>query len=1769
MNPTQSTPARSARGIKKSELIALSSLALAVACALPGRAEALVYSVTDQASLVAALNQINATSDANATIQLDNSFALTTTGSLPSPTVPVTLDTQGFTLTGYGQGTGNGVVFPGTGATLTIVGSLNGGNGNAVAGATSAGGYGLQVTAATASVVNNGTITGGNGGGAAGAGGLGVAQGPGTFVNGATGIITGGISAGATTGGAGVSLLLGGKFTNYGTISGGASQTGAVGTGMTIGSGGTLNNYGTINGGVSTSLSGAVTIVNSGTITGKSGTAALTFNNTGGTTVVNSGTIQGGGAAAITTAASRTLNLELQYGSNIVGDVIAGTSGTQTLTLGGTTDAAFDLSLVGSFNQYQNFNTFQKTGTSTWSLYNDGLTTTPWIIQAGTLQVGNGGTTGSFIGTVTDNANLAFNRSDSFTFVNLINGTGTVTQVGTGTTVLTGTNTYSGGTVIDAGTLAVGSNLNLGDAAGSITFNGGTLNTTGDITTARTVILNGTGTLQTDTTTTLELTGLVSGAGGLVKTSGGTLVLSGDDTYTGGTTINTGTLQIGNGGTTGSIVGNVTNNWALVFNRSNVLTYAGAISGSGSVAQSGTGTTVLTGTNTYTGGTSIDAGTLQIGNGGTSGSIVGDVTDNGALAFNRSDAATFSGVVSGTGSLAQNGTGTTVLTGTNTYTGGTTINAGTLQLGNGGITGSIDGNVTDNGTLALNRSDVVTFANVVSGSGTLAQNGSGTTVLTGTNTYTGGTTINAGALQIGNGGTSGSIVGNVTNNAALAFNRSDVITFAGVVSGTGSLAQNGTGTTVLTGTNTYTGGTTINSGTLQVGNGGTSGSIVGDVTNNAAIVFDRSDALVYGGAISGTGTLSQNGTGITALTGNSTYTGGTTINAGTLQIGNGGSTGSIATDVTNNGTLAFNRSDAYTFGNVISGSGSVSQSGAGTTTLTGINTYTGGTTINAGTLSVGSDANLGAAAGGITFNGGTLNTTANITSARGVSLNGNGTLQTDTATTLNLTGMVSGNGGLVKSGAGTLLLSGTNTYTGGTAINAGTLQLGNGGTTGSIVGNVVNNAALVFDRSDAVTFGGVVSGTGSLAQNGTGTTVLTGANTYTGGTTISAGTLQLGNGGTNGSIVGDVTDNAALVSNRSDAFVLAGVISGTGSLLQAGSGTTVLAGNNTYTGGTTISGGTLQLGNGGTSGSVVGGIANSGTLVFDRSDMVDFTNAITGNGSVVQAGTGNTVFNTAQTYTGGTTINAGTLSVNGSITSAVQVNAAGTLGGTGTIFGNVTNAGTVAPGNSIGTLTVAGNYIGQGGTLAIQAVLGEDTSSTDRLVVTGNTSGNTNVKVTNIAGAGAPTVEGIRIINVQGASNGSFSLLGDYVYQGQQAVVAGAYAYRLYQGGVSTPTDGNWYLRSESTATTTPPVTTPPVTTPPVTTPPVTTPPVTTPTDPTTPPVTTPPATTNPAPLYAPTVPLYEAYAGVLQRLNQIGTLQQREGNPDFNGASTADPHSGAAWVRVYTDHADLSPETSTTGTSYGVTTQKVQVGVDGMLHEGSSGVLVAGLTAQSGQATSNVASSFGEGRIKTDGYGVGATLTWYGASGFYVDGVAQWNRYRSDIDSYTLARQVANNNHASGVDLSAEAGQKFALNDEWSLIPQGQLTYSSVRFDGFTDAYGAAVSRQDGDSLTARAGLAVDHESSWHGDAGMNRAHVYGIANLYYDFMDGTKTDVSGLTLNSKNAPLWGGLGIGGSLAWKDGRYRLFGEALAQTSVQHFGDSSSYSLRVGFNMRW
>jgi outer membrane autotransporter protein len=1195
--------------------------------------------------------------------------------------------------------------------------------------------------------------------------------------------------------------------------------------------------------------------------------------------------------------------------------------------------------------------------------------------------------------------------------------------------------------------------INIGAAALAAAAAPGTLTLTGP---SPSLTLGATGGLVFNHTNTAGyvFTPGITGAGKL-STYNGTTILTANNNYTGGTTIAGGTLQLGNGGTSGAIVGNVANNGTLNFNRTDSVTFAGLISGSGVVNQNGTGATILTANNTYTGGTAITAGTLQLGNGGTTGAIVGNVANDGALVFNRSNTLALAGQISGSGSVSQIGTGTTVLTGDNTYTGGTTISAGTLQLGNGGGSGAILGNVTNNGALAFNRSDTVAFPGLISGSGAVNQIGAGTTILTADNTYTGGTTISAGTLQLGNGGTSGAILGNVVDNGALAFNRSDVQTFAGQISGSGVVNQIGTGTTILTANNTYTGGTAISAGTLQLGNGGTTGAILGDVANNGALTFNRSDVQTFVGQISGGGVVNQIGTGTTILTADNTYTGGTTISAGALQLGNGGTTGSILGNVVDNGVLAFNRSDTMTLAGQISGSGVVNQIGTGTTVLTGNNSYTGGTTIAAGTLQLGSGGASGAIVGNV----------AN-----------NGVLAFNRSDTFALPGQISGSGAVNQMGAGVTILAADNTYTGGTTVSAGTLQLGNGGTSGAILGDVANNGTLTFNRSDFQTFPGQISGSGMVNQIGAGTTILTADNTYTGGTTISAGTLQLGNGGFTGAILGDVENNGALTFNRSDVQTFAGQITGSGAVNQIGAGTTILTANNTYTGGTTISAGTLQLGDGGATGGIVGNVANNGALSFNRSDAVTFAGLISGSGTVNQNGSGATILTAQNTYGGPTNVNSGVLRAGAASTlspnSAVNMAAAGTLdlnGYSQTVAG-VTNAGLINMGTATtpGTTLTTPNYVGQGGRIAMNTLLGGDGSPSDRLVINGGTaSGSSSLIVTNAGGAGAVTT-GNGILLVDAVNGGTTAASAFTLGNAGGYVAAGPYAYTLQRSSVDGSGLQNWYLRSTvdcAAAPSNPACKDPEPPVPP--NPPV--PPV-----PPNPPTPVPPAPPN----YRPEVSTAVATPELALRYGStfLDSLHERIGEARYALPSTPAGSNSLVWGRVIGVTGERNGSNSgilgSRGPDYDYKIYGLQSGVDLYRRANANGSMDhAGAYVAFGRATADVDHLDGRsaGQAAMNGVTLGGYWTHIGKEGWYVDAVIQGTRY--DVDNGRSPAGYNLDTRGFGFATSLEGGYPFRLNDEWVIEPQAQLVFQNVNLNDAND--GAAKIRfNDVDSLRGRLGV-------------------------------------------------------------------------------------------------
>lgn len=543
---------------------------------------------------------------------------------------------------------------------------------------------------------------------------------------------------------------------------------------------------------------------------------------------------------------------------------------------------------------------------------------------------------------------------------NIAGGTG-LTKSGSGTLTLSGgANTYTGITTLNGGTASVGALANGGSlsdigsastAAGNIVLNGGTLRYTGSgvgINRLFSVGPNG-GTIDSEGTAalafnntgalgmsgegprTLTLTGpnnfgdtiasaVVNHPAGtsLTKDGVGTWTLTGTNTYGGTTTIANGVLQIGAGGNSGSLgSGIVTNNGALVFNRTGTLLVSGPVRGTGSVINDGTGTVILANDNTYSGGTTINAGTLQVGNGGSNGSLksTAPIVNNSLLVFNTSGAFTYgpgaSGIISGIGNVIVQGGGFIKAIGNNTYLGWTRIDANTTFQpieGQDGTTYSFV--ITNNGTLRLVTQNIFTYPGPIVGTGRVqiganAVIGSVTT-LTGTNTYTGGTFIGGNELVLGDGSTprSGEIAGNVqfVNNFTLGqdaprkltFNRPDNFTFSGTITtnftspqaNLGIVHQNGTGTLTLTGNNTYGGGTIVNSGSLVIGNGGSGGSVgSGPVTLNSGnpLVINRSGSLTIPGAITGSDGVTLIGPGTVSLTSaNNTYFGATTVSNGTL-----------------------------------------------------------------------------------------------------------------------------------------------------------------------------------------------------------------------------------------------------------------------------------------------------------------------------------------------------------------------------------------------------------------------------------------------------------------------------------------------------------------------------------------------------------------------------------------------------------------------------------------------------------------------------------------------------------------------------------------------------------------------------------------------------------------------------------------------------------------------------------------------------------------------
>jgi fibronectin-binding autotransporter adhesin len=768
------------------------------------------------------------------------------------------------------------------------------------------------------------------------------------------------------------------------------------------------------------------------------------------------------------------------------------------------------------------------------------------------------------------------------------------------------------------------------------------------------------------------------GTGGLqlFKSDAGTWTLSGANTYTGPTTIQNGILRI-----TGSYSGG------------GAVTFSGSTAGTLLIQTTGTATFGNIGLNQANSSVNVTSGTLIAGSISENAASASRHVDlNGGILDLTADYGAIPGVLNlNGGTLANDKTGSATLTIDSWLTNVATTHNINVQAG-GGTFDTTLGNIT---SLAPLNGTTGGTVNVIGGN--TFKSGSSTAANTFVMSVGGTSTWDYNGLASTVGGLTGS--GNVTNSGtAVALTdgiASGTQTFSGSIGGGGNVSfiKSGAGTQVLSGSNSFTGTTAVNAGALIV-TGSTTGSTV--TVNSTGVLAGNGNGTTTG--LLGNVVLAS---GSTLMPGTANADGSIgTMTMASLDATNGGtgSTGAVrfdlvspgASDLINvSGTATFSASNTFTLlGTPIAGTYTLVSAGtlAGTqptlsfptgtrSTFTphygdvtsGANAFTIVVTGNADSLFwTGASTAVWNLVGDTNWTDGTnpqqfynLDSVMFTNGAAHESITLNSTVQPSSVTvnndsidpySISGTGSITGTGTtLTKQGTGTLVLATSNSYGGTTTISGGVLQVGNGGAVGSLGAGVItlsNNATLAFNLSGSTTLSTAVNGSGLLHQMGPGMLIITSSNNYSGNTTIDSGaTLQLGNGGATGNlgITSDITDNGTLIFNRNNASTISAPISGNGSL-QVTAGTLSLGANNSYMGTTTIANGaTLQVGSGGTTGSVgAGALTNNGTLAFNRSDTVSVP-ALGGSGGIQQNGTGTLALSAAGSYMGATTINSGTL----------------------------------------------------------------------------------------------------------------------------------------------------------------------------------------------------------------------------------------------------------------------------------------------------------------------------------------------------------------------------------------------------------------------------------------------------------------------------------------------------------------------------------------------
>ncbi len=1022
----------------------------------------------------------------------------------------------------------------------------------------------------------------------------------------------------------------------------------------------------------------------------------------------SSATIAGAGSVLLATSQSwannnSSLGLTIDAG-------VAATSGLATLTLNGTGASGVTLGGALSDGGDQLALVFNQAGTTQLNAANTftgGVT-----ISSGTVQLGNAGALnastpnsvifGSGSGAIGDlqlnghnvvvsglntdgtvlaiveNANLTagtltVNNSVAGTYSGVLQdgmggGSLALTKAASGLLALTGVNTYSGGTYLNGGVLNFGPNAL---PVTNINFSGGTLQWAAGNTQD---VSAGIAPLATSQVANIDTNGNavnfasnLSGSGALMKLGAGTLTLSGSNSFGGGTTVNSGVLQLGSaaGLPTGSAVA-LNANGALDLNTISLI--VSSLSGSGTVdTVAGCNPTLTVGSNNAT---CTFAGTIQ--------------NSGGAL------------------TLLKSGSGTLYLTGTNSYGGGTQINGGILNFSPSALPLS---NITlGGGTLqwaANNTQDIsagiaplamgqvanidtngnaVNFASNLSGAGGLTKVGSGRLTLSGSNNYSGITTISAGTLELGSA--------NAVPNSSVTDNLANSLTFAA-------------------------GGLTYNIGGLS-GAGNFSLTAVGG--GGVTLNFDGTGSTTYSGVMSGSGAVAIT-SGVLTLTTTNLYSGGTTVSGGSLIINPNNTFNSQTQPWLGSGTLTINAGGyvgawenafSYTPADLtpVVINGGVLNSMPGNNSWLGALTMTGGTVsgnqfnprLNLTTLGSTSEAVISVA----TFR---LETNQVFTVSAGTVAGG-----VDLLISSNIT-QDGGPYALTKAGAGLMLLSGANTYGGGTTVSAGILQVGSTSALGSATAPLAVNAGLVDLHGFSATLGGL-SGTGGTIDD----------------LSATASTLTVGNGSASGTYSGTI-------QSTSGAVTLVKLGSGTQALAGTGTysgGTQINAGILNFgpsavpysvPGSITFNGGTLQYAAGNTA-DVSGGIApiasGQAAVIDTGTNSVAFASSLSGSGGLTKAGAGTLALNASNSFTGPTMVNAGTLNVGHAAalqSSDVTVNGGGVLGlsvGTGTL-GSLAGGGNVNLNN--GLLTVGVNNTSTIYTGTISSAPGSTTSG---LIKAGN-----------------------------------------------------------------------------------------------------------------------------------------------------------------------------------------------------------------------------------------------------------------------------------------------------------------------------------------------------------------------------------------------------------------------------------------------------------------